>query len=76
MLKKIFNRYGIVTDNASSYTLRKTFALRLLFQVLGETTPALLSVQKALGHQSQEYTLDYIGITWKQVKQVVVFLWL
>lgn len=67
-LKKLFDRYGIVTDNASSYTLRKTFALRL-FQVLGETTSALLTVQKALGHQSPEYTLEYIGITWKKVKQ-------
>lgn len=67
-LKKLFTRYAIQTDNASSYTLRKTFALRL-FQVLGETMAALLTVQKALGHQNPEYTLEYIGITWKKVKQ-------
>lgn len=68
-MRKIFRRYEIVTDNPSAVTLRKTYALRL-FEIGGRSETALLAVQKALGHKSREYTMDYLGITRKMVAEL------
>jgi integrase len=65
--RKYLRKYEIATDNPSSHTLRKTFALRL-FEVEGGDARALAIVQKALSHRSTEYTAEYIGVTWKAIK--------
>lgn len=61
-IKSIFDRYGIETENASSHTLRKTFAYGVYTQ-LGKTDEALMTVSKLLNHSNTGVTRDYLGIT-------------
>lgn len=64
-IKKVFTKYGIEVQNASSHTLRKTFARRI-WEGHGKTDEALIYLCELLGHSSTKMTRKYIGIT-KQV---------
>ena len=65
-IKRIFDKYAIETQNASSHTLRKTFAFNLYTQ-LGKDNHALILVSKILNHQNTGITRDYLGITHKLI---------
>lgn len=64
-LKAIAKRYGI-TDDISSHTLRKSFALHA-YEMLGSDHMALMTVSTMLGHTSTNTTLTYLGITQKKI---------
>jgi integrase len=63
-IKRVFDKYAIKTQNASSHTLRKTFAFNLYTQ-LGKDNHALIVVSKILNHQNTGITRDYLGVTHK-----------
>ena len=65
-IKKAFHKYGIETQNASSHTLRKTFARRI-WEFNGKTDEALIYLSELLGHSSTKMTRKYIGITKQRI---------
>lgn len=61
-LKAAFDRHGIETENASSHTLRKTFARRV-WEKNGRDGSSLILLSDILGHSSTKVTRRYLGFT-------------
>lgn len=61
-LKAALERHGIETANASSHTLRKTFARRV-WEKNGKDGAALVLLSDILGHSNTKVTRRYLGIT-------------
>lgn len=61
-LKAAFEAYGIEAQNASSHTLRKTFARRV-WEANGKTDAALVLLSQVLNHKDTATTRRYIGLT-------------
>jgi integrase len=59
-------RHGITTDNASTHTLRKTFARRI-WESKGRTEAALVLLSQVLNHSSTAITRRYLGITGEEI---------
>ena len=68
-IKRILTTYEIETQNPSSHTLRKTFALRV-YESLGRTEDALVMLSKILNHSKPSVTREYIGITAQRITNV------
>lgn len=66
-----FERFGVVTENPSSHTLRKTF-MNHAWQQLGGDERAYLTVGKMMGYASKEQVMDYLGHTQKQIREAVL----
>ena len=74
ILKKTVNDIlGHEDIHASTHLMRKTFA-RYVYDNAPDKRHALKFLQKVLGHASADSTLHYIGITEKEVRDVVVNL--
>lgn len=58
----LLERYGVVTENPSSHTLRKTFGKRF-WETNGSTEKALVILSQMFNHRNIEETRKYIGIT-------------
>jgi len=58
---------GLDDGNYSAHSLRKTYAYQL-WAANGKTYEALIVVQKTLGHKTSGVTLDYLGMSRKQVE--------
>ena len=65
-IKRAFDKYGVDAQNASSHTLRKTFARRI-WEFNGKTDEALIYLSELLGHSSTKMTRKYIGITKQRI---------
>lgn len=61
-LKAAFEAYGIEAQNASSHTLRKTFARRV-WEAHGKTDSALVLLSDMFNHKDTATTRKYIGLT-------------
>jgi len=59
-------RHGIKTANASTHTLRKTFARRI-WESSGENEAALVLLSDILNHSSIAITRRYLGITGEEI---------
>lgn len=59
-------RHGITTANASTHTLRKTFARRV-WESKGQTEAALVLLSQVLNHSSTTVTRRYLGITGEEI---------
>lgn len=59
-------RHGIETANASTHTLRKTFARRV-WESKGRTEAALVLLSQVLNHSSTAITRRYLGITGEEI---------
>lgn len=59
-------RHGIETANASTHTMRKTFARRV-WESKGRTEAALVLLSEVLNHSSTAITRRYLGITGEEV---------
>jgi integrase len=59
-------RHGITTANASTHTLRKTFARRV-WESSGENEAALVLLSDILNHSSIAITRRYLGITGEEI---------
>jgi integrase len=59
-------RHGITTENASTHTLRKTFARRV-WESKGRNEAALVLLSDILNHQSIAVTRRYLGITGEEI---------
>lgn len=67
--RKYLERFEILTQNPSAVTLRKTYGYRI-WELGGKSIEGLLAVQKALGHRTLEYTMDYLGVSHKMVEDL------
>lgn len=65
-IKTIFSRYSIKTQNPSSHTLRKTFALRV-FEANNKSEEALILLSEIFNHSSLSTTRKYIGLTQSRI---------
>lgn len=68
-LAENLKKQGIVTENASSHTLRKTFAKRV-WQSYNCSEHGLILLSKIFRHDSLNTTMEYIGITSTEIKNV------
>jgi integrase len=68
-----FEKYGIQAQNASSHTLRKTFARRV-WEANGKTDAALVLLSQILNHSSTATTRRYIGITAERIADAYLTL--
>jgi integrase len=59
---RLLDKYGVVTENPSSHTLRKTFGKRF-WETNGSTEKALVTLSQIFNHRNIEETRKYIGIT-------------
>lgn len=59
-------RHGIETANASTHTMRKTFARRV-WESKGRTEAALVLLSQVLNHSSTAITRRYLGITGEEI---------
>jgi|TARA_R110000851_G_scaffold267102_1_gene419553 integrase len=66
-IKTTFNNYSITTQNPSSHTLRKTFALRV-FEANNKSEEALILLSEIFNHSSIAITRKYIGLTQSRIK--------
>lgn len=66
--KKLLIRTGIDDTNASSHTLRKTFAHRV-FELEGKDMKAMILVSQLLDHSDIKDTTTYLGVGDKQIEQ-------
>jgi integrase len=66
-IKTIFENYSITTQNPSSHTLRKTFALRV-FEANNKSEEALILLGEMFNHSSIAVTRKYIGLTQSRIK--------
>jgi integrase len=69
----ILKELGIQTDNPSSHTLRKTFALRA-FKNKGSDENALSFVSDLLNHTSPKVTRTYLGLKKREVQEAYVMI--
>lgn len=67
--RKYLDQFEIKVDNPSAVTLRKTYGY-CLWGLGGKSFEALLTVQKALGHRTPQYTKDYLGITQQMIEDL------
>lgn len=68
-IKQIFKRFDIITQNPSSHTLRKTFALRV-YEVNQRSEDALILLSEMFNHSNISITRKYIGITQERITNV------
>ena len=68
-IKQIFKRFDIQTQNPSSHTLRKTFALRV-YNVNQRSEDALVLLSEMFNHSNISITRKYIGITQERIANV------
>lgn len=68
-LKVIFRKYKILTQNASSHTLRKTFG-KYIWEQNDRSENALVFLSEIFSHASIGTTRKYIGITQKQIADI------
>lgn len=68
-IKQIFKRFDIKTQNPSSHTLRKTFALRV-YNVNQRSEDALILLSEMFNHSNISITRKYIGITQERIANV------
>ena len=68
-IKQIFERFDIQTQNPSSHTLRKTFALRV-YNVNQRSEDALILLSEMFNHSNISITRKYIGITQERITNV------
>ena len=68
-IKQIFERFDIVTQNPSSHTLRKTFALRV-YETNQRSEDALILLSEMFNHSNISITRKYIGITQQRITNV------
>lgn len=66
-------RHGITTANASTHTLRKTFARRV-WESKGRTEAALVLLSQLLNHSSTTTTRLYLGITGEEISAAYLAL--
>lgn len=66
LIKRVFERYAIEVQNASSHTFRKTFAMQM-YNRLGSNDKALSIVSKMLNHSKTETTLKYLNLSQRQI---------
>ena len=66
-IKTTFEKYSITTQNPSSHTLRKTFALRV-FEANDKSEEALILLSEIFNHSSIAITRKYIGLTQSRIK--------
>ena len=62
-------RHGIETANASTHTLRKTFARRV-WEKRGKSESALVLLSEMLNHRGTAVTRKYLGITSDEIAEV------
>ena len=68
-IKQIFERFDIQTQNPSSHTLRKTFALRV-YNINQRSEDALILLSEMFNHSNISITRKYIGITQERITNV------
>lgn len=68
-IKQIFERFDIQTQNPSSHTLRKTFALRV-YETNQRSEDALILLSEMFNHANISITRKYIGITQERITNV------
>jgi|TARA_B110000285_G_C15137393_1_gene628022 integrase len=68
-IKQIFERFDIITQNPSSHTLRKTFALRV-YETNQRSEDALILLSEIFNHSNISITRKYIGITQERIANV------
>ena len=68
-IKQVFERFDIVTQNPSSHTLRKTFALRV-YETNQRSEDALILLSEIFNHSNISITRKYIGITQERIANV------
>lgn len=68
-IRKVFKTYNVKVQNASSHTLRKTFAKRV-YEYNGKSDSALLLLSQILNHANTTVTRLYIGITQEIIADV------
>ena len=68
-IKQVFKRFDIQTQNPSSHTLRKTFALRV-YNVNQRSEDALILLSEIFNHSNISITRKYIGITQERITNV------
>lgn len=73
-LKKAVKDLGL-NYHVASHTMRKTFAYHYLTNYEGDKNRALYELQKILNHSSPSITLDYIGITDKDIQNNILGLY-
>ena len=66
-IKTTLDRYSIKTQNPSSHTLRKTFALRV-FEANNKSEEGLILLSEIFNHSSIATTRRYIGLTQSKIK--------
>jgi integrase len=66
-------RHGITTANASSHTLRKTFARRM-WEKKGKSEAGLVLLSDILNHTSTAVTRRYLGITGEEIAEAYLSL--
>ena len=72
-IKQIFERFDIQTQNPSSHTLRKTFALRV-YDTNQRSEDALILLSEMFNHSNISITRKYIGITQERIANVYLSL--
>ncbi len=72
-IKQIFERFDIQTQNPSSHTLRKTFALRV-YETNQRSEDALILLSEMFNHANISITRKYIGITQERITNVYLSL--
>lgn len=72
-IKQIFERFDIETQNPSSHTLRKTFALRV-YEINQRSEDALILLSEMFNHSNISITRKYIGITQERIANVYMSL--
>lgn len=73
LLKKTFSDFGIKTQNASTHTLRKTFAKRV-WEMDGKSERSLIYLSQMFNHSSISITRRYIGIVQKDIRDIYLNL--
>jgi integrase len=68
-IRQVFARFDIQTQNPSSHTLRKTFALRV-YNVNQRSEDALILLSEIFNHSNISITRKYIGITQERITNV------
>ncbi|WP_426492408.1 tyrosine-type recombinase/integrase [Hymenobacter sp. 102] len=68
-LKTVFTRFGIVTQNASTHTFRKTFGRRV-FEMNNRSEEALITLSQIFNHSSVAITRSYIGLKKEKIADV------
>lgn len=72
-IKAIFEQFDIATQNPSSHTLRKTFALRV-YDAHQRSEDALILLSEMFNHNNISITRKYIGITQERITNVYLNL--